>query len=164
MVLSSFESVAGLSSSTPYVSKALKSVSRQFKYLENAISDQLKHIQEVLGEEVTASTSAGTTSSSKFVSNMARVRFMDQSFQKNKFILGSTGLLEHQHHAWRPHQKGLPERAVAVLRAWLFDHFLHPYDLSVSIYICPIVYVNSCFSFCLNFIFSGTPRMQINTC
>ncbi|KAK1394354.1 hypothetical protein POM88_013410 [Heracleum sosnowskyi] len=24
-------------------------------------------------------------------------------------------------------QRGLPERAVAVLRAWLFDHFLHPY-------------------------------------
>ncbi|KAL6894486.1 hypothetical protein ACP4OV_008584 [Aristida adscensionis] len=28
--------------------------------------------------------------------------------------------------AWRP-LRGLPERAVAVLRAWLFDHFLHPY-------------------------------------
>ncbi|KAH7447093.1 hypothetical protein KP509_01G090900 [Ceratopteris richardii] len=29
-------------------------------------------------------------------------------------------------HAWRP-QRGLPERAVSVLRAWLFEHFLHPY-------------------------------------
>lgn len=26
---------------------------------------------------------------------------------------------------WRP-QRGLPERAVTVLRAWLFEHFLHP--------------------------------------
>uniref|UniRef100_A0A0A9DF49 Kip1 n=1 Tax=Arundo donax TaxID=35708 RepID=A0A0A9DF49_ARUDO len=28
--------------------------------------------------------------------------------------------------AWRP-LRGLPEGSVAVLRAWLFDHFLHPY-------------------------------------
>ncbi|KAG8097781.1 hypothetical protein GUJ93_ZPchr0013g37639 [Zizania palustris] len=28
--------------------------------------------------------------------------------------------------AWRP-LRGLPEDSVAVLRAWLFDHFLHPY-------------------------------------
>lgn len=27
--------------------------------------------------------------------------------------------------AWRP-LRGLPEGSVAVLRAWLFDHFLHP--------------------------------------
>ncbi|XP_042015479.1 BEL1-like homeodomain protein 1 isoform X2 [Salvia splendens] len=29
-------------------------------------------------------------------------------------------------NAWRP-QRGLPERSVSVLRAWLFHHFLHPY-------------------------------------
>jgi len=27
--------------------------------------------------------------------------------------------------AWRP-QRGLPDRSVNVLRAWLFEHFLHP--------------------------------------
>lgn len=32
----------------------------------------------------------------------------------------------HQNNAWRP-QRGLPERAVSLLRAWLFQHFLHPY-------------------------------------
>lgn len=32
-------------------------------------------------------------------------------------------------NAWRP-QRGLPERAVSLLRAWLFQHFLHPYILS----------------------------------
>ncbi|KAG6580513.1 BEL1-like homeodomain protein 9, partial [Cucurbita argyrosperma subsp. argyrosperma] len=35
------------------------------------------------------------------------------------------GFLDHQ-PVWRP-QRGLPERAVTVLRAWLFEHFLHPY-------------------------------------
>lgn len=130
MVVSSFESVAGLSSATPYISKALKSVSRHFRYLDNAISDQLKRIREVLGEELAGPTSG----SGKHDSNMARLRFLDQSFQKNKFIVGSTGFLEHQQHSWRPQQKGLPERAVAVLRAWLFEHFLHPYVPSVSLY------------------------------
>ncbi|XP_047975883.1 BEL1-like homeodomain protein 1 [Salvia hispanica] len=33
---------------------------------------------------------------------------------------------DHINNAWRP-QRGLPERSVSVLRAWLFHHFLHPY-------------------------------------
>ncbi|KAI7726646.1 hypothetical protein M8C21_006114 [Ambrosia artemisiifolia] len=33
--------------------------------------------------------------------------------------------MDHQ-LVWRP-QRGLPKQAVTVLRAWLFDHFLHPY-------------------------------------
>ncbi|XP_028808010.1 BEL1-like homeodomain protein 3 isoform X2 [Neltuma alba] len=129
MVVSSFASVAGLSSATPYISKALKSVSKHFRGLENAISDQVKHIREVLGEELCAPTGGGTVTSTsgQLDSNMARLKFLDQSFQKNKFIVGGTGYVEHQQHAWRPQQKGLPERAVSILRAWLFDHFLHPY-------------------------------------
>ncbi|XLS48486.1 hypothetical protein HN51_022844 [Arachis hypogaea] len=34
-------------------------------------------------------------------------------------------------HPWRP-QRGLPERSVSVLRAWLFEHFLHPYPSDVD--------------------------------
>ncbi|XP_028793422.1 homeobox protein ATH1 isoform X2 [Neltuma alba] len=30
------------------------------------------------------------------------------------------------HQLWRP-QRGLPERSVSVLRAWMFQNFLHPY-------------------------------------
>ncbi|KAK4255123.1 hypothetical protein QN277_008160 [Acacia crassicarpa] len=130
MVIPSFESVAGLSSATPYISKALKAISRHFRCLENAISDQVKHIRGVLGEELPATTCGGAspTSSDKHdISNIARQKFLDQSFQKNKFIASGTGYVEHQQLAWRPQQKGLPERAVSVLRAWLFDHFLHPY-------------------------------------
>ncbi|XP_022145496.1 BEL1-like homeodomain protein 9 [Momordica charantia] len=37
----------------------------------------------------------------------------------------NSGFNDHQ-PVWRP-QRGLPERAVTVLRAWLFEHFLHPY-------------------------------------
>nr|KYP72266.1 Homeobox protein ATH1 [Cajanus cajan] len=34
--------------------------------------------------------------------------------------------LKRKDHLWRP-QRGLPERSVSVLRAWMFQNFLHPY-------------------------------------
>ncbi|KAE9585766.1 hypothetical protein Lal_00009883 [Lupinus albus] len=121
MIVSSFESVAGLSSATPYVSLALKSTSRHFRCLKNSISDQLKLISEVSGEDIPT-----TSTSSKVETNMANPSCMDQSFQKNKVSRSNMGLHEPQQHVWRP-QRGLPEPAVAILKAWLFEHFLHPY-------------------------------------
>ncbi|KAG6415199.1 hypothetical protein SASPL_122604 [Salvia splendens] len=44
-------------------------------------------------------------------SELSRLRFVDR---------------QQAGHAWRS-QRGLPERAVSQLRAWLFQHFLHPY-------------------------------------
>ncbi|KAL0297226.1 UNVERIFIED_CONTAM: Homeobox protein A [Sesamum radiatum] len=35
-------------------------------------------------------------------------------------------LCMRDHQFWRP-QRGLPERSVSVLRAWMFQNFLHPY-------------------------------------
>ncbi|XP_054797395.1 homeobox protein ATH1-like [Prosopis cineraria] len=35
-------------------------------------------------------------------------------------------LKRKEHQLWRP-QRGLPERSVSVLRAWMFQNFLHPY-------------------------------------
>ncbi|XP_010262195.1 PREDICTED: homeobox protein ATH1-like isoform X1 [Nelumbo nucifera] len=35
-------------------------------------------------------------------------------------------LRRKDHQSWRP-QRGLPERSVSVLRAWMFQNFLHPY-------------------------------------
>lgn len=106
-VVSSFNSVAGLSSATPYISLAHKQISTSFKALRTAILDQLKQ------------------NSSSGVNN---------GFQKQQrsLIGNNVGFAEsQQQHIWRP-QRGLPERAVTVLRAWLFDHFLHP--LSVTMF------------------------------
>ncbi|KAJ0691848.1 putative transcription factor Homeodomain-TALE-BEL family [Helianthus annuus] len=54
----------------------------------------------------------------------------DQIQVTNEEYKGSYGQsavnnMDHQ-LVWRP-QRGLPKQAVTVLRAWLFDHFLHPY-------------------------------------
>ncbi|KAK4412601.1 Homeobox protein A [Sesamum alatum] len=35
-------------------------------------------------------------------------------------------LRKKDHQLWRP-QRGLPERSVSILRAWMFQNFLHPY-------------------------------------
>lgn len=122
MVVSSFESVAGLSSATPYVSLALKSVTRNFRSLKNAISEQLMNTLRALGEDFFSGAS-----SSKTDTDMTKLKYMDhQGFQRQKSGGGNLAFLEPQPHVWRP-QRGLPERAVAILRAWLFDHFLHPY-------------------------------------
>ncbi|KAK1398414.1 Homeobox domain-containing protein [Heracleum sosnowskyi] len=106
MVVSSFESVEGVSTATPYISMALKTMSVHFRCLKDAISDQLKHTGKELGEEL-SSPAAGTSSSTKFGGDA-------RNFHQPK------------QPVWKP-QRGLPERAVSVLRAWLFDHFLHPY-------------------------------------
>ncbi|GER33514.1 homeodomain-containing family protein [Striga asiatica] len=120
MVVSSFESVAGLSAATPYISLALKMVSKNFRCLKNSITEQLKDIRGAIGEDPSSSPSAGI-SSGKVGASSSMIKFFDQSFQKQNNV----GLLQGP-HVWRP-QRGLPERAVSILRAWLFDHFLHPY-------------------------------------
>lgn len=113
MVVSSFESVAGLNAATPYISLALKRVSKQFGCLKNAIAEQLKHISKTLGEGLASK-------------NDITVSRLKLKFHRHKSSGGNIGFLGPQQHIWRP-QRGLPEHAVAILRAWLFEHFLHPY-------------------------------------
>ncbi|XP_010510706.1 PREDICTED: BEL1-like homeodomain protein 8 [Camelina sativa] len=104
-VVSSFDSVAGLNTAAPFISLALKRIFRSFKALKAAISEQLKQI------------------SSQYSSGDDNNIFQKQQ----RSLIGNIfGFESPQQHIWRP-QRGLPERAVAVLRAWLFDHFLHPY-------------------------------------
>lgn len=122
MVVSSFESVAGLSSATPYISVALKTVSKNFRCLKNAISEQLGHIKRALGEDMIT----GASRSKCETSSTSGFKLMEHSFQKHKTGGSNLAFFEPQPPVWRP-QRGLPERAVSILRAWLFDHFLHPY-------------------------------------
>ncbi|KAK9079127.1 hypothetical protein SSX86_000797 [Deinandra increscens subsp. villosa] len=120
MVISSFETVAGLTSATPYVSLALKSVSRHFHFVRHAISEQLTQMKKTFEDLCSPSKTfdASNTTDS--------LRSMDPNFQRYGKSSGGTGFPANQQPVWRP-QRGLPERAVSVLKAWLFDHFLHPY-------------------------------------
>ncbi|KAL5565742.1 hypothetical protein UlMin_028906 [Ulmus minor] len=127
MVVSSFETVAGLSAATPYISLALKAVTKHFRCLKSVIADQLKHTRKELGEDLLSPTT-GSSSKGGDTSTGSRLKYVDQSsFQKLKSGgVDHMAFSEPQQHIWRP-QRGLPERSVAILRAWLFEHFLHPY-------------------------------------
>uniref|UniRef100_A0A7C8ZYL6 Homeobox domain-containing protein n=2 Tax=Opuntia streptacantha TaxID=393608 RepID=A0A7C8ZYL6_OPUST len=49
---------------------------------------------------------------------------LEKSFIQKQWALQQ--LKKRDQQLWRP-QRGLPERSVSVLRAWMFDNFLHPY-------------------------------------
>ncbi|KAH1212006.1 BEL1-like homeodomain protein 10 [Glycine max] len=106
IVVSSFDMVAGCGAAEPYTALALRTISRHFRCLRDAISSQIQVTQRNLGEQ----------------EGIPRLRYVDQQLRQQK-ALQQLGVMRQ---AWRP-QRGLPETSVSVLRAWLFEHFLHPY-------------------------------------
>nr|UVW56504.1 homeobox protein BEL1 like protein [Lilium longiflorum x Lilium hybrid division I] len=120
-VVSSFESVAGEGAATVYSNLASKAMSRHFRCMRDGIVGQIKATKKAMGEKdpTGAGSSRGET---------PKLKMLDQSLRQQK-AFQQAGLMES--HPWRP-QRGLPERSVTVLRAWLFEHFLHPYPSDVD--------------------------------
>ncbi|KAG8384506.1 hypothetical protein BUALT_Bualt04G0125000 [Buddleja alternifolia] len=116
MVVNSFDMVMGFGAAVPYTCLAQKAMSRHFRCLKDAIAAQLKHSCELLGDK-----DAGTSGVTK--GETPRLRILEQSLRQQR-AFHQMGMMEQE--AWRP-QRGLPERSVNILRAWLFEHFLHPY-------------------------------------
>ncbi|CAK8569040.1 unnamed protein product [Lathyrus sativus] len=106
IVVSSLDMVAGCGAAEPYTTLALRTISRHFRCLRDAISSQIQVIQRNLGEQ----------------EGIPRLRYVDQQLRQQKELQH----LAVMRHAWRP-QRGLPENSVSILRAWLFEHFLNPY-------------------------------------
>lgn len=125
MVVNSFDSVMGFGAAAPYTALARKAMSRHFRCLKDTIVAQLKHTCELLGEKDGVGTSGITKGETP------RLRILDQSLRQQR-AFNQMGMMEQE--AWRP-QRGLPERSVNILRAWLFEHFLHPY-VPNSLYQC----------------------------
>ncbi|KAG2554530.1 BEL1-like homeodomain protein 7 [Panicum virgatum] len=115
MVMSSFDSVAGAGAARPYTALALQTISRHFRSLRDAIGAQAQSLRRSLGEKEGAAQGGG----------LSRLRYIDQQLRQQR-AMQQFGMMQQPQHAWRP-QRGLPESAVSVLRAWLFEHFLHPY-------------------------------------
>ncbi|CAA3010836.1 BEL1-like homeodomain 1 [Olea europaea subsp. europaea] len=113
IVVASFEMTAGIGSAKSYTQLALKTISKQFRCLRDAISAEIKATRKSLGEV--------ENSGEKFEGS--RLKFVDYQFRQER-ALQQLGMI--QNSSWRT-QRGLPERAVSVLRAWLFENFLHPY-------------------------------------
>lgn len=128
IVISWFEQAAGIGSAKTYTALALQTISKQFRCLKDAIMGQIRAASKSLGEE--NSLAGGKLEGS-------RLKFVDNQLRQQR-ALQQLGMI--QHNAWRP-QRGLPERSVSVLRAWLFEHFLHPYVMLI------IILVTRCDSF-----------------
>ncbi|KAJ4866613.1 BEL1-like homeodomain protein 6 [Raphanus sativus] len=110
IVVSSFDVIAGYGAAKPYTALALQTISRHFRSLRDAISGQIIVTRKCLGEQ--------DGSDGKGVGVISRLKYVDQHLRQQR------GFMQPQ--AWRP-QRGLPENSVLILRAWLFEHFLHPY-------------------------------------
>ncbi|XP_047974537.1 homeobox protein BEL1 homolog [Salvia hispanica] len=118
-VTSSFEAVAGGGSAAAYSALAAKAMSRHFRSLRDSIVSEIKATKRGMGEKDAAAAGLGET---------PRLRLLDQTLRQQK-ARQQMNMMEN--HPWRP-QRGLPERSVSVLRAWLFEHFLHPYPSDVD--------------------------------
>ncbi|XXG65500.1 hypothetical protein AAC387_Pa05g3183 [Persea americana] len=113
-VVSSFEVVAGLGSAKSYTTLALKAMSRHFCSLRNAIVAQLCAARRCLSEN-----------SQRSLGSLAQLSLFDHIARQKRAALQQLGVIPSQ-QVWRP-LRGLPENSVAILRTWLFEHFLHPY-------------------------------------
>ncbi|XP_062209687.1 homeobox protein BEL1 homolog [Phragmites australis] len=116
-----FEAVAGERAAAAYTALASRTISRHFRNLRDGILAQLQAVRNALGEKDVAvpGMTRGET---------PRLRVLEQCIRQQK-AFNQAGMMES--HPWRP-QRGLPERAVTILRAWLFEHFLHPYPSDVD--------------------------------
>ncbi|KAL9231391.1 hypothetical protein vseg_006625 [Gypsophila vaccaria] len=115
--VTSFESVAGLANAAPFISFAIRAMFRHFHCLKNAILDQIRVTSKGFGgEDCRRERDSGSCPDDKSPYEPKQGPSQDQGSGPN-FL---------QHPVWRS-QRGFPDKAVAVLRTWLFEHFLHPY-------------------------------------
>lgn len=125
-VVSSFEAVAGNGAATVYSALASRAMSRHFRCLRDGIVAQIKATKKAMGEKDSSTSTTLIPGSTR--GETPRLRLLDQTLRQQK-AFQQKNMMET--HPWRP-QRGLPERSVSVLRAWLFEHFLHPYPSDVD--------------------------------
>ncbi|KAL6575715.1 hypothetical protein OROHE_000696 [Orobanche hederae] len=120
IIVTSFEQIAGIGSSKSYTHPARNTILKQFRCLKHTISAQIKALSKIeLGEEENAAGGGKM--------DVSRLKFIDHHLRQQRALLQhqqQLGVMENN-DAWR-RKRGLPERAVSILRAWLFEHFLHP--------------------------------------
>ncbi|XP_073004894.1 BEL1-like homeodomain protein 11 isoform X1 [Typha latifolia] len=113
-VVSSFEEVIGRGAAICYTALTIQAMSRHFANLRDAIISQIH-----------ASVDSRCEEYAKLISDCSKDTSRDQSSRQKRETLRQLGTIQIR-QVWRP-LRGLPEDSVGVLRAWLFEHFLHPY-------------------------------------
>ncbi|KAH7524137.1 hypothetical protein FEM48_Zijuj06G0087200 [Ziziphus jujuba var. spinosa] len=116
-VMASFEMIAGLGAAKCYTALALQAMSRHFCSLRDAIVSHINVERRKLLQDLP-----------KISTGLSQLSLLDRESRQNRMSLQQLGIVQSQRQAWRP-IRGLPETSVAILRAWLFEHFLHPVRL-----------------------------------
>ena len=114
-LVSSFEMIAGLGAGKSYTALALQAMSRHVCCLREAILSQIYVTKRKISEDMP-----------KISSDMSQLSLFDQENRHSRLSLQQLSMIQSSRQAWRP-IRGLPETSVAILRSWLFEHFLHPY-------------------------------------
>ncbi|CAL9078527.1 unnamed protein product [Musa textilis] len=122
-MVSSFEAMAGEGAVAAYSTLASKVMSRHFGCLRDRIAGQIQAIRRQMGEKDAVAEGGSSTRG-----ETPRLKLIDQRLRQQK-AFQQAGVIESQ--PWRP-QRGLPQRSISILRAWLFEHFLHPYPSDVD--------------------------------
>ncbi|KAM3196710.1 hypothetical protein ACQJBY_072420 [Aegilops geniculata] len=125
----SFEAVAGTGAAQVYTKLAMRAMSRHFRCLRDALMGQIRTLKKSMGESRDADGMLVAPGASK--GDTPRLRVVDQCLRRQRAFQQYGGAAAIESCPWRP-QRGLPEHAVAVLRSWLFEHFLHPYPNDVD--------------------------------
>lgn len=87
------------------------------RFAMRTISFLYKNLRERISNHILAMGAQFNTTCRK------EERSFESSFIQKQWALQQLKSKDHQ--LWRP-QRGLPERSVSVLRAWMFQNFLHP--------------------------------------
>lgn len=116
-MVSSFEAIAGVGAGKSYTALALQAMSKHFCSLREAIVSQINSVLQKISEEMP-----------KMINSTGLI---DRETRLHKMFLQQLGIIQSSRQSWRP-IRGLPETSVAILRAWLFEHFLHPYELQTT--------------------------------
>lgn len=117
-LISYFELIAGEGAAKCYTALAMQAMSRHFCSLRDAIVTQIKLARKKWSSELP-----------KIGTGLSQLSLCDGEGQHctNRMTLPHIGLIQGaQLQVWRP-IRGLPQTSVTILRAWLFEHFLHPY-------------------------------------
>ncbi|XP_075516091.1 BEL1-like homeodomain protein 11 [Primulina tabacum] len=112
-LVSSFEVIAGLGAGKSYTALALQAMSNHFCSLRKAILSQIRVSKRKIEKDM-PSISA----------RLSQLSLFNQEPRHHQTPVQQ--IIQNSRQAWRP-IRGLPENSVMILRAWLFEHFLHPY-------------------------------------
>ncbi|KAK2971486.1 hypothetical protein RJ640_020892 [Escallonia rubra] len=114
-LVSSFEVIAGLGTGKSYTALALQAMSRHFCSLRDAIVAQIHATRRRVAQDMP-----------RISTDLSQLSLFDRETRHSRMHLQHLGMSQSPRQAWRP-IRGLPETSVAILRSWLFEHFLHPY-------------------------------------